>query len=69
MSYFQKKILAPAVALVRLAIPYSQLSSSDWTLGVMTLSDSPGLSAIDQQWLDSLWNEEMMTLASLTHTP
>ena len=36
---------------------------------VMTLSDSPGLSAIDQQWLDSLWNEEMMTLASLTHTP
>ena len=36
---------------------------------VITLSDSPGLSAIDQQWLDSLWNEKMMTLASLTHTP
>ena len=36
---------------------------------VMTLSDSLGLSAIDQQWLNLLWNEEMMTLASLTHTP
>jgi len=34
MSYFRKKkILAPAVTLVRSAIPYSQLSSSNWTLG------------------------------------
>ena len=36
---------------------------------VMTILDSPGLSAIDQQWLDLLWNEEMLTLSSLTHTP
>jgi len=33
MSYLRKKILAPAVALVRSTIPYSQLSSFDWTLG------------------------------------
>jgi len=47
---FEKKNLALAVALVRSAIPYSQLSSSDWTLGptlvvvlslVLPLSPSP----------------------------
>jgi len=50
---------------------YGRSYNDEWFLdsGVMTLLDSPGLSAIDQQWLDSLWNEEMMTLASLTHTP
>ena len=32
MSYLWKKILAPAIALVRSAIPYSQLSFFDWTL-------------------------------------
>ena len=36
---------------------------------VMTILDSPGLSAIDQQWLDLLWDEEMLTLPDLTHTP
>jgi len=32
MSYFWKIFLAPAVALVKSVILYSQLSSSDWTL-------------------------------------
>ena len=36
---------------------------------VMTILDSPGLLAIDQQWLDLLWDKEMLTLSSLTHTP
>ena len=47
MSYLRKKILALAVALVRSAIPYSQLSFSDWTLGptlIVVLSLVPPLS-------------------------
>jgi len=35
----------------------------------MTYLDSPGLLAIDQQWLDLLWNTEITTLSNLTHTP
>ena len=55
--------------LVEIGSLISPATQKRITSAVMTLSDSPGLSAIDQQWLDSLWNEEMMTLASLTHTP
>ena len=35
----------------------------------MTILDLPGLLAIDQQWLDLLWNEEILTLPDLIHTP
>ena len=36
---------------------------------VMTVLDSPGLSAIDQLWLDSLWEAEMLALPNLSCSP
>ena len=38
-------------------------------LGVMTVLDSPGLSAIDQLWLDSLWEAEMLASPNLSCSP
>jgi len=48
---FGKKFLALAVALVRSAIPYSQLSSSDWTLGPTSRSSSLTHSSLESQSL------------------
>jgi len=35
----------------------------------MTILDSPGLSAIDQLWLDSLWEAEMLALPDFSYSP
>ena len=45
------------------------MKAGRWALGVMTVLDLPGLLAIDQLWLDSLWEVEMLALPDLSYSP